>query len=68
MIITLHCRHTGTVAYVGQVHYAKGLFVGVVMDNKHFGKNHGVIKGKEYFKCSGTSTGLMVPIADVKKI
>ena len=56
------------VAYVGPVHYAKGIFVGVIMDQKEAGKNNGIIKGKEYFKCIGSSTGLMVPIVDIKKL
>ncbi len=34
-------RHMGTVAYVGGVHYAKGTYVGVVVDHAEAGKNNG---------------------------
>ena len=33
-------RHTGSVAFIGPVHYADGIFVGVVLDNP-VGKNDG---------------------------
>lgn len=29
-------------AYVGTVHYAKGIFVGVIMDDSSMGKNNGM--------------------------
>lgn len=35
------CRHTGKAAFVGSVHYAKGTYVGVVMDDAETGKNNG---------------------------
>ena len=42
LIIGFHPgRETGTVAFVGEVQYAKGIFVGVVMDNPKAGKNNG---------------------------
>jgi curved DNA-binding protein CbpA len=34
-------KHAGTVAYYGDVHYAKGPFVGVVLDDSGVGKNNG---------------------------
>lgn len=34
-------RHTGKAAFVGPVHYAKGTYVGVVMDDAQTGKNNG---------------------------
>ena len=34
-------RHLGKVAFVGPVHYAKGTYVGVVMDLAAVGKNDG---------------------------
>ena len=39
----LLCRYMGTVAFVGNVHYAKGTFVGVVMDHIEDGKNNGML-------------------------
>lgn len=37
----LFYRHLGKVAFVGPVHYAKGTYVGVVMDLAAVGKNDG---------------------------
>lgn len=36
-------RHTGKAAFVGSVHYAKGTYVGVVMDDAETGKNNGML-------------------------
>lgn len=60
------CRHKGKVAYVGDVHYAKGTYVGVVMDDAAQGKNSGTIRGVEYFICP-KNRGLMVSLQDIKK-
>ena len=38
-------------SFLGEVHYAKGDWVGVVLDEPA-GKNDGTIKGVEYFACS----------------
>lgn len=35
-------RYSGKVAYVGPVHYAKGIFVGVITDDPACGKNNGM--------------------------
>ena len=35
-------RHRGVVAYLGEVHYAKGLYAGVVMNDPMQGKNNGI--------------------------
>ena len=35
-------RYVGTVAFVGPVHYAKGIFVGVITDDPTSGKNDGM--------------------------
>ena len=40
LFFTIH-RHLGKVAFVGTVHYAKGTYVGVVMDIASVGKNNG---------------------------
>ena len=37
---TLYSR-TGTVLFAGPVHYAKGMFAGLVMDDPGHGKNSG---------------------------
>ena len=61
-------RHRGTVAFVGEVHYVKGMYVGVVMDDRTVGKNDGVVKGVEYFRCKSGEKGLMVPINEVRPL
>lgn len=40
LFIAIH-RHLGKVAFVGTVHYAKGTYVGVIMDIASVGKNNG---------------------------
>ncbi|GMI28240.1 hypothetical protein TeGR_g773, partial [Tetraparma gracilis] len=40
----------GTVAHVGPVHYAKGDWVGVALEEGR-GKNDGSVKGERYFDC-----------------
>jgi len=41
----------GIVKFVGDVHYARGEFVGIALDEP-LGKNDGTVKGKSYFTCS----------------
>lgn len=60
-------RYGGRAAYVGNVHYTKGTFVGVIMDDPADGKNTGTVRGVEYFTCSGRQKGLMVALSDIKK-
>jgi dynactin complex subunit len=66
VLIYIYCRHKGKVAFVGDVHYAKGIFVGVVMDDPKQGKNSGTVRGVEYFSCPN-NRGLMVSAQDIKK-
>lgn len=47
--VTVNKRHTGVVAYVGTVHYAKGVYVGVVMDDDTVGKNNGKLSQSTSF-------------------
>jgi len=54
---------TGKVAFLGQVHYAKGDWVGVVLDEPK-GKNGGTVKGKQYFSCADNH-GLLVRPSEV---
>ncbi|EEY60820.1 uncharacterized protein PITG_13562 [Phytophthora infestans T30-4] len=56
--VYIHGKHAGVVKFTGQVHYAKGEFVGVALSSP-VGKNDGSIKGVRYFECS-PSHGLMV--------
>ncbi|KAL4145869.1 hypothetical protein PRNP1_012101 [Phytophthora ramorum] len=56
-------KHSGVVMFTGNVHYAKGEFVGVALSSP-VGKNDGSIKGVRYFECS-PSHGLMVRPNDV---
>ena len=53
----------GTVRFVGGVHYAKGEWVGVELEEGG-GKNNGTIKGTAYFSCA-SGHGIMVRPADV---
>ncbi|KAI0664502.1 CAP Gly-rich domain-containing protein [Cubamyces menziesii] len=43
-------RKRGTVRYVGQTEFAKGIWVGIEYDEP-IGKNDGSVKGKRYFQC-----------------
>ena len=54
----------GTVRYIGEVHYAKGDWVGVELEDGG-GKNNGTIKGKSYFSCE-PGFGIMVRPSDVE--
>lgn len=40
-IFNYFSRYTGRVAFIGPVHYTKGLFVGVITDDPSWGKNNG---------------------------
>lgn len=39
--VCVYCRHRGVVAFVGEVHYAKGVYVGVICNDRSVGKNNG---------------------------
>lgn len=39
--VTTVTKVTGTIAFVGRVHYSKGVFVGLVVDHPPHGKNNG---------------------------
>jgi dynactin complex subunit len=55
--------HRGVVAFVGEVHYAKGVYAGVVMDDRNVGKNNGelvfwfLVVSLHLF-CAGTIKGI----------
>ena len=42
---------SGKVAYVGSVQFAKGIWLGIILD-KPVGKNNGTVKGNKYFDAS----------------
>lgn len=56
----------GTVAFIGEVHYTRGVYCGIVVDGAG-GKNNGTIKGVQYFSCPERK-GLMVKLDEVRKI
>ena len=64
--VTINGGLTATVAFRGEVHYAKGIFLGIITDDTS-GKNNGTVKGKQYFECAG-NRGLMVKLSEAQKI
>merc|ERR1711990_1303290 len=40
----------GTIAFIGETKFAKGEWIGLILDEKK-GKNNGSIQGVEYFSC-----------------
>ncbi|KAG2517380.1 hypothetical protein JM16_007424 [Phytophthora kernoviae] len=61
--VCIHGKHAGVVTFTGDVHYAKGKFVGVALSSPA-GKNDGSVKGVRYFECQPCH-GLMVRPEDV---
>lgn len=53
----------GKIVYIGEVHYTRGIMIGMIMDDP-VGKNDGSVKGQRYFKCS-PGYGLMVRAVDL---
>ena len=60
------CLIAGTIRFLGNVHYAKGDWVGVSLDNGG-GKNNGTIKGQTYFECED-GCGIIVRPAEVEPV
>ena len=48
--VLVHNILLGTVMYVGQTSFAKGIWVGISLDQPK-GKNDGTVKGHKYFHC-----------------
>ncbi|KAF0724920.1 hypothetical protein Ae201684P_008206 [Aphanomyces euteiches] len=61
--VIVYGKLKGEIAFIGPVHYAKGEFIGVILDEA-CGKNNGMIKGERYFDCP-TQHGLMVQRQDI---
>lgn len=59
----------GVVVYVGEVHFAEGLWIGVQLTGPSIGKGDcdGVYKGKKYFANVGRNNGVLAPVNKVNK-
>lgn len=59
----------GVVMFVGAVHFAQGIWVGVQLTGPSMGLGdcNGVYKGKRYFASVGRNNGVLVPIEKVNK-
>ncbi|XP_076253369.1 toucan isoform X2 [Rhynchophorus ferrugineus] len=53
----------GTLRYIGNVHFAKGVWCGIELSTA-VGKNDGLVNGVRYFTCA-SQHGLMTPLAKV---
>ncbi|XP_003387401.1 PREDICTED: CAP-Gly domain-containing linker protein 1-like isoform X2 [Amphimedon queenslandica] len=56
----------GTLRFLGPTHFAKGIWVGVELDDAQ-GKNDGAVSGKRYFQCEAAH-GLFAPLPKVERI
>merc|ERR550537_619552 len=61
-----HTRLFGVVKFVGVVHYAKGIWLGVELEQA-YGKNDGIIKGTRYFEAQPMH-GVMVKVEDIELV
>ena len=50
-LVILSDGRVGKVAFMGPVKFARGNWIGLVLEVGHPGKNDGSVKGKRYFKC-----------------
>lgn len=59
----------GVVAFVGPVHFAEGIWVGIQLTGPSVGKGHndGSVNGKRYFPHVGKKNGVFAPIEEVQK-
>jgi len=59
----------GLVVYVGKVHFAEGVWVGVQLTGPSIGRGdcNGIYKGKRYFADVGKNNGIMAPANKVSR-
>ena len=59
----------GLVVYVGKVHFAEGIWVGIQLTGPSIGRGNcsGVYKGKKYFADVGRNNGVLAPAHKVTK-
>ena len=56
----------GTLRFLGETDFAKGVWAGIELDERH-GKNDGSVSGKRYFTCRALY-GLFAPSHKVTKL
>lgn len=59
----------GIVVFVGEVHFAEGVWVGIQLTGPSIGQGdcNGVYKGKRYFADVGRNNGVLAPLSKVNK-
>jgi len=66
MRVKVRGTETGTVVYIGETRFARGMWVGIVMDEMYEGKNDGSVDGVRYFSCP-PGRGVFVRFQMVRK-
>ena len=60
-------KQKGIVKYIGNVHFAAGVYIGVECEVPGQGENDGSVNGQEYFRCK-SKCGLLVPVEEVRAL
>mmetsp|Transcript_31283 Transcript_31283/g.50293 ORF Transcript_31283/g.50293 Transcript_31283/m.50293 type:complete len:138 (+) Transcript_31283:45-458(+) len=63
----LHDGRIGTLKFMGNVEFAKGLWIGLELSDKFKGKHNGTVEGTKYFSVIKKNQGIMVKADKVKR-